>query len=709
MSEIFVGIANGFAMTLSAALASVPLVLVMLALDYTVCRRVAARYRCVLWTLVAVRLLMPYAPESSLSLQSVWRLFDAQPESQTEIGFAAVASDGLIGRLAGEPVNVGEWMANPFAQAPAKAVDWVDRFLFCLAIVWFVGVAIVLLRAVVASARFAWRVRGIELVQDGPVVDQLLRVCDQVGVGRRPRLKYVPELSTPALFAVWRPTLCLPVETSAQLNLSQLRLIMLHEVIHLRRRDGLISWLLTFVQAVHWFNPIAWLTRKRIAIYRELACDDAVRRFTTPAERPAYTELLLRFATGQAPTSLGFVGLWFAQPMNQLTARIEAFHGDQLGQRKLTRLAMSGLVGLLAVVGLTDAASWDAKDKSLEESMVGVEPALHQFHIPPLEEEDKGAIEERIYNLAPALEKIVAADPGRDARLHILSFLKMPFLQVESVVELAGDTDRIRVTMSQWGHDFFTNVLDAIELAGPWQVSVESRVFGASDIEALGDINWEEAVKFVLPTATKTSRWPQRVKREGSQPESGISAVVESGSWEYGPYMVMVIDQDQLRRIVERSRRGPRNSYLAFPKVTLFNGQRGHVRDESQRPFVVGVQYIKGELATAAQPEIVVLSEGVQLEVQPWVVDANAIELSCQLTMSQIDGVSEVKLPGKDIVVQNPRQSRRTISTSCQLARGETLLIAPHAVGEPDAETEIHYYAITPTWFPDTVAERTAK
>jgi type II secretory pathway component GspD/PulD (secretin) len=133
------------------------------------------------------------------------------------------------------------------------------------------------------------------------------------------------------------------------------------------------------------------------------------------------------------------------------------------------------------------------------------------------------------------------------------------------------------------------------------------------------------------------------------------------------------------------------------------------VRDETQRPFVLGIQYIKGELATVAQPEIVVLSEGVQLEIQPWVVDANAIELSCQLTMSQIDGVSEVKLPGKDIVVQNPRQSRRTISTSCQLARGKTLLIAPHAAKKPDDESGFTYYAITPDWFPDTVAERTAR
>ena len=715
MSDIFEWIANGFALTLIAAIATVPLALLVLTLDYTIFRRASARYRCLLWTLVAVRLLMPYAPESSLSLQNFWRLLDLKPESHSVNRIDPVESVTHIVRQADHPRTVGEWMSSPAAQVPARTVYWQDVLIVCLAMLWFVGLVVILLRAVIASVRFAWRLQSIPPIEESALVDQLLRVCDQVGVGRRPRLKYVTGLPAPALFGVLRPTICLPAETRDQLSPGQLRLIMLHEVMHLGRRDGLISWFLTVVQAVHWFNPIAWLTMKRIATYRELACDEAVRRYTVPAENSAYTELLLRFATSHAPANLGFVGLWFAQPVRRMAARIEAFNREGISQWKLPRLAMGGLIGLMVIVGLTDAASWDTKDakkQSLEDSPSGGAPGPRRFEILPLEDEDKGFIEERIYDISRAMEKLEEAYSTAAARQHILALLKTPFLRAQSVVEVNADSDRIRVVMSQRKHEYFADLLDALGHSGPWQVAVETRVFHDTEIEAIDDIKWEEieaiddlkwedAVKFALPTAAKQShQWPERTEVETTRNKAAVSASVESVSWEYAPYVAMVLNQDKMRRVVERAQSDPRTSIFSAPKITAFNGTTLHIRDEAQRPFVVGVQYVKGELATAAQPEIAILSEGVQIEVQPLVIDANALELRCRLTMSHIDGVSDVKLPGKDIVVQNPRASRKVISATCRVASGETLLIAPIAVkSNGNGSGGFYYYAITPTWF----------
>jgi type II secretory pathway component GspD/PulD (secretin) len=136
--------------------------------------------------------------------------------------------------------------------------------------------------------------------------------------------------------------------------------------------------------------------------------------------------------------------------------------------------------------------------------------------------------------------------------------------------------------------------------------------------------------------------------------------------------------------------------------VTVFSGSTTTVRDESYRPFVVGVSYVKGELATAAQPQIATLTEGSALDVQPIVVDAGALDLRCRLAVSKVDGVSEVKLPGQDVTVQNPRLSRKTITASCRVAPGETLLIAPMIDrSEADDNSEVRYYAITAEWFPD--------
>jgi hypothetical protein len=53
------------------------------------------------------------------------------------------------------------------------------------------------------------------------------------------------------------------------------------------------------------------------------------------------------------------------------------------------------------------------------------------------------------------------------------------------------------------------------------------------------------------------------------------------------------------------------------------------------------------------------------------------------------------------VTVQNPRLSRKTITASCRVAPGETLLIAP-MIDRSDADgREVRYYAITAEWFPD--------
>jgi TonB family protein len=59
---------------------------------------------------------------------------------------------------------------------------------------------------------------------------------------------------------------------------SRLRSVLMHELAHVRRKDCLIQWLPQIVCALHWFNPLAWLSRAQMLCESERACDDAVLR-----------------------------------------------------------------------------------------------------------------------------------------------------------------------------------------------------------------------------------------------------------------------------------------------------------------------------------------------------------------------------------------------------------------------------------------------
>ena len=80
----------------------------------------------------------------------------------------------------------------------------------------------------------------------------------------------------PSVDGVLRPHISLPVGIERLLSERELDAVLLHEVTHARRRDNLIGLLQEVLQCVLWFHPLVWLAGSRLAIFRELSCDDSV-------------------------------------------------------------------------------------------------------------------------------------------------------------------------------------------------------------------------------------------------------------------------------------------------------------------------------------------------------------------------------------------------------------------------------------------------
>src|SRR6185436_6753319 len=79
-----------------------------------------------------------------------------------------------------------------------------------------------------------------------------------------------------AVWRVWRPTVVLPDSIASHLNDDELEAIMLHELIHIQRRDNLIGNLQLGLCAVLWFHPLVWFISRKLFDEREQACDERV-------------------------------------------------------------------------------------------------------------------------------------------------------------------------------------------------------------------------------------------------------------------------------------------------------------------------------------------------------------------------------------------------------------------------------------------------
>lgn len=185
--------------------------------------------------------------------------------------------------------------AKATAESPERAAPTLPASpLQILTALWLTGLLILTSRMIWASMRLARAARRLRPVADADVHELLDDCCRLLHVRRAPQLFEAPPFAGPALVGAFRPRLLVPSCVLSGFAWRELRLILLHELAHLKRRDVALNYLLSALQAVHWFNPLVWLAFARLRAERELACDEAVLRATPWRESRAYGSTILK-------------------------------------------------------------------------------------------------------------------------------------------------------------------------------------------------------------------------------------------------------------------------------------------------------------------------------------------------------------------------------------------------------------------------------
>jgi beta-lactamase regulating signal transducer with metallopeptidase domain len=166
----------------------------------------------------------------------------------------------------------------------------------------------------------------------------------------------------PAIMGVLRPTLLLPTD-GVELDDYQLRMVMLHELAHVRRGDIAANWALVVIRSIHWCHPVYWLAVARFRSLREQACDAFVVRKMEGESPNGYGKLLLTLAERRPngttwrvmlPASiLSFFPSLFRQ--HAVRVRLKALRGANVKRRPWHAAIVAALLLLLIVCGFTVA------------------------------------------------------------------------------------------------------------------------------------------------------------------------------------------------------------------------------------------------------------------------------------------------------------------------------------------------------------------
>jgi beta-lactamase regulating signal transducer with metallopeptidase domain len=121
------------------------------------------------------------------------------------------------------------------------------------------------------------------------------READRLGIRRLPRIRFSSRTDGPLLAGIWRPMILLPTGALELFDDCELRLMLRHELAHLKRRDLLWNWLPTVAGWLFFFDPLVWLVPRRWSEAQEAACDELLIQndSTSPA---AYGRLLVKLA-----------------------------------------------------------------------------------------------------------------------------------------------------------------------------------------------------------------------------------------------------------------------------------------------------------------------------------------------------------------------------------------------------------------------------
>jgi beta-lactamase regulating signal transducer with metallopeptidase domain len=116
---------------------------------------------------------------------------------------------------------------------------------------------------------------GARPIDEGPWADLLRDLAARLGLARRVTLLRGPHALMPMTWGWLRPVILLPDDADAWPP-ARRRDVLLHELAHVRRLDGLTQAVAQVACALYWFNPLAWVAAHRMRVERERACDDVV-------------------------------------------------------------------------------------------------------------------------------------------------------------------------------------------------------------------------------------------------------------------------------------------------------------------------------------------------------------------------------------------------------------------------------------------------
>lgn len=262
MSQLFIAVLN---MTLTASYVALAVIVVRLLL-----LKAPKIFSYALWSVVLFRLVIPISFESPLSLLP--NRTQGIPQDIIHSQAPAINTGmGIVDRAVNHSIQISLPPANP-----TSSVNPMGVALELGAVIWILGITGLLGYAIYSYFRLKGQLSTATLIKDN--------------------IYETDRIQNPFVLGLIKPKIFIPVGLAE----SELNYILLHEQIHIKRKDYLIKPIAFLAVTLHWFNPLIWYCYYLMEKDMEMSCDESVMKQTKGDIRASYSNSLLSLSMKQS-------------------------------------------------------------------------------------------------------------------------------------------------------------------------------------------------------------------------------------------------------------------------------------------------------------------------------------------------------------------------------------------------------------------------
>ena len=429
-------------------------------------KKFSKSFQYYIWLLVALRFLLPFSPEVTLTgvlfrgmdIAGVEGSFEKNEGKEQETadygskGQKADTAEGLvIAEDAAEQKVIEEARQSAGPEAAGEAGRVKGQFLFpCLFWLWLIAAAALLVRKILVYHRFLWELKQENQKVQEPAILNILPECkERTKVKREVGLYQNPLITSPIMTGFFHPAIFIPEgDFPKEYSTERLAFIFTHELLHYKRYDMFYKWFIQMVICIHWFNPFVYVLGKEINRACELSCDEAVIDLFGEGAKRVYGDTLLSFIQINARTrgKNSFAAMTLTEGAKQIKERL----GDIMEHRKKSKSMKAGMAvftivvcvlfgvfGAYAVPVSAQEKASEMMNKSAQTALRGIMEAQFDKHLKEVLENNKKKTE-RLKEMEEEQENFgVPYEGGR-----IYSYYQQGYYWDSYIIELGWNMDK---------------------------------------------------------------------------------------------------------------------------------------------------------------------------------------------------------------------------------------------------------------------------